>query len=69
MNLRKDEWTTSIAVGSRFFLENVKALLGFRAKGRGIRQGGGSGCQLRESSAQYKALSRVEKDHIDPENT
>jgi len=29
-----DEWTASIAVGSRSFIENVKALLGFRAKGR-----------------------------------
>ena len=34
---RQDEWTGSIAVGSRSFIENVKALLGFRAKGREIR--------------------------------
>jgi putative transposase len=31
---RQDKWTGSIAVGSRSFIENVKALLGFRAKGR-----------------------------------
>jgi hypothetical protein len=66
---RQDEWTASIAVGSRFFIENVKALLGFRTKGREVRQGGGSRYQLREDAAQYKALFRVEKDNIDPENT
>jgi hypothetical protein len=47
----------------------VKALLGFRAKGREVRQGGGSRYQLREGAAQYKALFRVKKDNIDPENT
>jgi len=67
--LRKDEWTASIAMGSRFFLENVKALLGFKAKGREVRQLGGSGYQLRESLAQHKALLRVEKDNIDLENS
>jgi hypothetical protein len=56
-------------VGSRSFIENVKALLGFRAKGREVRQGGGSGYQLREGAAQYKAFFRVEKDNIDHENT
>jgi len=66
---RQDKWTASIAVGSRSFIENVKALLGFRAKGREIRQGGGSGYQIREGATQYKALLRVGKDNIDPENT
>ena len=66
---RQDEWTASIAVGGRSFIENVKALLGFRAKGREVRQGGGAGYQLREGAAQYKALFRAEKDDIDPENT
>jgi putative transposase len=66
---RQDEWTAGIAVGSRSFIENVKSLLGLRAKGREVRQGGGSRYQLREDAAQYKALFRVEKDNIDPENT
>ena len=57
--------TASIAVGSRSFIEHVKALLGFRAKGREVRQGGGSGYQLREGTAQYKDLFRVEKDNLD----
>jgi hypothetical protein len=30
---RKEEWTGSIAVGSKSFIENVRALLGFRPKG------------------------------------
>ena len=66
---RQDEWTASLAVGGKSFIENVKALLGFRAKGREVRQGGGSRYQLREGAAQYKALFRVEKNNIDPENT
>ena len=40
-NARKEEWTVSIAVGSRPFVEKVKALLGFRAKGREATEGGG----------------------------
>ncbi len=47
----------------------MKALLGFRAKGREVRQGGGARYQLRECAAEYKALFRAEKDDIDPENT
>jgi len=34
--IRQDEWISSIAVGSRSFVEHVKALLGFRAKGRDV---------------------------------
>jgi hypothetical protein len=37
---RQDEWTGSIAVGSKSFLEKVKALLGFKAKGRDGMEGG-----------------------------
>ena len=56
-------------MGSKPFIENVKALLGFRAKGREVREGGGGRYQLREDTAQYKALFRVEKGNIDLENT
>ena len=66
---RQDEWTASLAVGSKSFIEDVKALLGFRAKGREVRQGVGARYQLREGAARYKALFRVEKGNIDPENT
>ena len=66
---RQDEWTASLAVGSKSFIENVKALLGFKAKGREVRQGEGARYQLREGAARYKALFRAEKGNIDPENT
>jgi len=65
---RHDEWTDSIAVGSRTFIENVKALLGFRAMGRDIIEGNGE-YQLREENVPYKALFRPEKGNIGPENT
>ncbi|PKN30104.1 MAG: hypothetical protein CVU64_05040 [Deltaproteobacteria bacterium HGW-Deltaproteobacteria-21] len=31
---RQEEWTASVAVGERSFVERVKALLVFRAKGK-----------------------------------
>jgi putative transposase len=65
---RQGEWTDSIAVGSKSFIENVRARLGFRAKGRGVIEGG-EGYQLRESSARYKALFEVESEDIGLENT
>ncbi len=65
---RQDEWTGSIAVGSKPFIENVKALLGFRAKGRAVIEDD-EAYQLREGSAHYKALFGAEKDDIGPENT
>jgi len=65
---RKEEWTGSIAVGNRPFVEQVKALLGFRAKGREVKEGG-EGCQLREGSALYNTLFGAEKEDIGPENT
>ena len=64
---RHDEWTDSIAVGSRPFVERVKALLGFRAKGRDIIEGD-EGYQVREGPATYNALFGDEKRHIGPQN-
>jgi putative transposase len=65
---REEEWTRSIAVGSRPFVEKVKYLLSFRAKGRAVLEGN-KGYQLREDSAQYKALFVAENDVIRVENT
>jgi hypothetical protein len=65
---RQDEWTGSIAVGSRSFVDTVKTLLGFRAKGRDVI-GGGAGYNLREEAAPYTALFGAEKDDIGLENT
>jgi hypothetical protein len=65
---RQEEWTGSIAVGSRSFVENVKALLGYRAKGRDVIRGN-EGYQLREGSSSYKALFGAENDDIGLKNT
>jgi REP element-mobilizing transposase RayT len=65
---RQEEWTGSIAVGGRSFLENVKALLGLRAKGRDVVEGC-AGYQLREDSVRYKPLFEAKNDDIALENT
>ena len=49
---REGEWTVSIAVRNRPFVEKVKPLLGFRAKGRKITRSG-KGYQVREAPAHY----------------
>ena len=46
----------------------MKALLGFRAKGRDVIEGG-EGYQLREGPAHYEALFEAENDDIGSENT
>jgi hypothetical protein len=46
----------------------LKALLGFRAKGRKVKEGG-EGYQLREDPAPCNALFEAEKGDIGPENT
>jgi REP-associated tyrosine transposase len=65
---RKEEWTRSLAVGSRPFVEEVKGLLGFRAKGREVIEST-EGYQVREGFAPYKALFEAEKEDIGPQNT
>jgi putative transposase len=65
---RQDKWTDSIAVGSKSFIENVKARLGFRAKGRDVIEGG-EGYHLREEAAPYMALLDTEKGDIGSKNT
>ena len=65
---RQDEWTDSIAVGSKSFIEKVKALLGFKAKGRVVMEGGEE-YHLREEATPYTALLRAEKDDIGLKNT
>jgi putative transposase len=64
---RQQEWTGSIAVGSKSFVEKVKDLLGFRAKGRDVIEGG-EGYHLREGSAHYKALFGAENEGIGLQN-
>jgi hypothetical protein len=52
---RQDEGTGSIAVGSRSFIENMKARLRFRAIRRDVIEAG-EGYQLRENISSYKTL-------------
>lgn len=68
MKSRRFEWTDSIAVGSRPFIEEVKAVLGFQAKGRDVIEGGGE-YHLREEAAPYTALFGAEKDDMGFGNT
>jgi hypothetical protein len=56
-----------IAVGSRPFVEKVKTLLGYRAKGRDILEGA-EGYQVREGPAGYNDLFGAEKGDIGPQN-
>jgi hypothetical protein len=61
--LRQDEWSKSIAVGSRSFVEAVKRFLGIRAKGRDVVEGG-QGYQLGEAAADYKLFLEEENEGI-----
>jgi putative transposase len=65
---RHEEWADSIAVGSRPFVEKVKALLGFRAKGREIIEGSTERYQVREALVIYNALFGAEKRDIGLQN-
>ena len=55
-------------MGSRSFVEKVKALLGFNAKGRNVIEGS-EGYQLREGAVHYTAFFGTEKDDIASEDT
>jgi len=55
-------------VGNRPFVEKVKALLEFRAKGRKITRSE-EGYQVREAPARYNVFLGTEKEDIGIENT
>ncbi|WP_051434678.1 hypothetical protein [Desulfonatronum lacustre] len=53
---REPDWTNSIAVGTRAFVERFQAKLGFKAVGRKIVENGkSSGSVLRETTDSYNA--------------
>jgi REP-associated tyrosine transposase len=62
-----ERWAGSVAVGSRCFVEKVKALLGFLSKGREVIEAS-DGYQVREKPAPYNGLLGAEKLDIGPEN-
>jgi REP element-mobilizing transposase RayT len=66
--IRQEEWSSSIAVGSKGFVEDVKSVLGFRARGRDIIEVN-DGYQLRERSVPYGASFGGENSDIGLENT
>jgi hypothetical protein len=68
VSIREEELKRSIAVGSRSFIENVKTLLGFRAKGRDVIEGS-QWYHLREGTAHYHAFFGAGNNDIGPENT
>jgi len=66
-NFRQTQWTESIAVGSKNFIETIKENLGILAKGRKIIENDG-GFQLREEKGTYIVNSDSKKDDIGPQN-
>lgn len=66
-NNRQAQWTESIGVGSKSFLEGIKDQLGILAKGRSILERTGE-LQLRERTGTYNAVFDGKKEDIGPEN-
>ena len=64
---REDKWTSSIAVGSKIFVENLKSALIGSVSGRKVKEAG-EGYQLREPSVPYEVNFDVKNDDIGPEN-
>ena len=64
---REASWSESVAVGGEKFVRNIQEQLGYRGKGRRMRESEG-GFELRESVASYNSLSGGEKGVVSPEN-
>ena len=67
-NYRQADWSESVAVGSKDFIETIKEKLGLRAKGRKILENDG-GFQLREKTVSYIANFDSKNDNIGGQNT
>ena len=66
-NFRQTQWTESIAVGSKNFIETIKEKMGILAKGRKILENDG-GFQLREKIGTYNAVFDSKKEDIGAKN-
>ncbi len=64
---RDDKWSSSIAVGSKGFVEKLKSVLIGSVSGRKVKEAG-EGYQLREPSVPYKVNFDVKNDDIGSEN-
>ena len=67
-NYRQADWSESVAVGSKDYVETIKEKLGLRAKGRKILENAG-GFQLRENTVSYIANFDSKNDNIGEQNT
>lgn len=67
-NSRQPQWTESIAVGSKSFIETIQGELGARAKGRKVLESE-SGFQLRENMVTYIDDFDCKNGNIDTKNT
>ena len=61
-------WTESVAVGSLKFIEETKARLGIKAKGRKIKEQQEESFMLREESAPYNTVFATESEALRAEN-
>jgi len=67
---RQTQWTESVAVGSKSFMEKIKEKMGIKAKGRQIiKANDDEAFQLREASSSYSAVFNSKKEDIGPKNT
>jgi REP element-mobilizing transposase RayT len=66
---RNPDWTESIAVGTRTFVDNIEEQLGSRATGRSIIDKGVNGSVLREEPKPYNPLFEAEKGALSQENS
>jgi hypothetical protein len=67
-NFRQNQWTESIAVGSKGFIETIKEKLGILAKGRKVLENDG-GFHLREKMGTYITNADSDNDNIRSMNT
>ncbi len=67
-NFRQNQWTESIAVGSKGFIETIREKFGILAKGRKILENDG-GFHLREEMGTYIANLDSKNDNIGSMNT
>jgi putative transposase len=66
-SVRKTEWTESIAVGSKTFIEVTQEKLGVKAKGRKV-VGNGETYELREGQSSYNDVFGPKKGTLRPKN-
>jgi len=65
---RKAKWTQSIAVGNKYFVEQVKDKLGFKAIGRRVT-GTGDDFELKENVSPYRVNFTGEISTLRPKNS